>query len=67
MYLSSKCTFNNILPIVEDKVLEKIVIVHKSGAPLSQENRDLKIQDGSKDDGREEVDFPNKACTFVLR
>ena len=28
------------------------------------ENRDLKIQDGSKDDGRQEVDFPHNACAL---
>ena len=26
--------------------------------------RDLKIQDGSKDDGRQEVDFPYNACAL---
>ena len=26
--------------------------------------RDLKIQDGSKDDGRQEVDFPNNTCAL---
>ena len=28
--------------------------------------RDLKIQDGSKDDGRQEVDFPNNTCALEI-
>ena len=28
--------------------------------------RDLKIQDGSKDDGRQEVDFPNDTCALEI-